>query len=201
MLLYSSCSSNSSIFGEELSNLLHEDRNVKPIPTIALEVDSDRFDVSNRAAAAIITAALINFGVVSAENRTRIIDSNKVWRARQKLRKNVRKDEVFLQNDVSAIFFDGRKDLTLFKEKVDDRWCSKTRKEDYYVLVGEPEMVYLDHIILESGTGAEIADGLYKYVKNEISCDDKLRAIGADSTAVNTGNKNGAIRLLECHLK
>ena len=196
----SSCSSNSrSIFGEELSNLLHEDRNVKPIPTIALE--ADRFDVSNRAAAAISTAALIDFGVVSAENRTHIIDSNKVWRARQKLRKNIRKDEVFLQNDVSAIFFDGRKDLTLFKEKVDDRWYSKTRKEDHYVLVGEPEMVYLDHITLERGTGAEIADGLYKYVKNEMSCGDKLRAIGADSTAVNTGNKNGAIRLLECHLK
>ena len=172
---------------------------MKPLPTIALE--ADRFDVSNRAAAAITTAALINFGVVSAENRMHIIDSNKVWRARQKLRKNVRKDEVFLQNDVSAIFFDGRKDLTLFKEKVDDRWYSKTRKEDYYVLVGELEMVYSDHITLERGTGAEIADGLYKYVKNEISCGDKLRAIGADSTAVNTGNKNGAIRLLECHLK
>ena len=172
---------------------------MKPIPTIALE--ADRFDVSNRAAAAITTAALINFGVVSAENRTHIIDSNKVWRARQKLRKNVRKDEVFLQNDVSAIFFDGRKDLTLFKEKADHRWYSKTRKEDYYVLVGELEMVYFDHITLERGTGAEIADGLCKYVKNEISCGDKLNAIGADSTAVNTGNKNGAIRLLECHLK
>ena len=80
---------------------MHEDRNVKPIPTIALE--ADRFDVSNRAAAAISTAALTDFGIVSAENRTHIIDFNKVWKARQKLRKNVRKDEVFLQNDVSAI--------------------------------------------------------------------------------------------------
>ena len=37
-------------------------------------------------------------------------------------------------------------------------------------------------------------------MKNEESC-DKLRATGADNTAVNTGNKNGAIRLLKCHLK
>ena len=73
----SSCSINSSsIFSEELSNLLHKDRNVKPIPTTALE--ADRFDVSNRAATAISTVALIDFGVVSAENRTHIIDSNKV---------------------------------------------------------------------------------------------------------------------------
>ena len=139
---------------------------------------------------------MIDFGVVSAENRTLIIHSNKVWRTRQKLRKNVWKDEVFLQNDVSAIFFDGRKDLLLFKEKVDDTLYSKTKKEDHYVLVSEPEMVYLDHNTLS----AEIADGLYKYVKNKKSC-DKFRANGADNTAVNIGNKNGAIRLLECHLK
>ena len=163
----SSCSSNSSsIFGEELSNLVHESRNVTPTSTIALE--AKRFDVSNRAAAAAIsTAALIDFGVVSSENRMHIIDSNKVWRARQKLRKNVWKDEVFFQNDVPAIFFDGRKDLLLFKEKVDDTWYNKTKKEDHYVLVGEPEMIYLDHNSLERGTGAEITDGLYKYVKNE----------------------------------
>ena len=144
---------------------------------------------------------MIDFGVVSAENRTHIIDSNIVWRARQKIRKNVKKDEVFHQDDLSAIFFDGRKDLTSLKEKVDDRWYSKTRKEDHYVLVGEPEMVYLDHSTLERGTGAEIADGLYKYVTKEMSFGGKLRAIGADSAAVNTGNKNDAIRLLECHLK
>ena len=60
-----SCSCNDrSIFIEELSNLLHEDRNVKPISTIALE--ADRFDGSNRTASAISTAALIDFGVVSA---------------------------------------------------------------------------------------------------------------------------------------
>ena len=102
---------------------------------------------------------------------------------------------------MSAIFFDSRKELTLFKEKVDDRWYSKTRKEDHYVLVGEPEMVYLDHTTLEKGAGAKIADRLSKYVKNEMFCSDKIRAIGADSTAVNTGNKKRAIYLLECHLK
>ena len=90
----SSCSNNSnSIFSEELSSLPNEGRNVKPITTFALE--ADRFDVSNRAAAAISAAALVDFGVVSVENRTLIIDSNKVWRARQKLRKNVQKNEVF----------------------------------------------------------------------------------------------------------
>ena len=142
-------SNSSSIFSEELSNLLQEDRNVKPIPTIALK--ANRFDVSNRAAVAISTAALIDFRVVSAENGTHIIDSNEVWRARQKLRKNVRKNDVFLQNDVSAIFFDSRKDLNVV-QRVDDRWYSNARKENQYVLVGEPEIVHLDHVTLERGS-------------------------------------------------
>ena len=41
-------SNSSSNFGEELSNLVHENRNMKPTSTIALE--AKRFDVSNRAA-------------------------------------------------------------------------------------------------------------------------------------------------------
>ena len=43
---------------------------MKPIPTIALE--ADKFGVSNRAAAAISTSALIDYRVVSAENRMHI---------------------------------------------------------------------------------------------------------------------------------
>ena len=84
---------------------------------------------------------------------------------------------------------------------MDDRWYSKARKEEHCVLVGEPEMVYLDHITLARGTDAEIADGLYKYVKNKMFFGDKLKAIGAEGTAVNTGNKTGAFRLSECHFK
>ena len=72
----------------------------------------------------------------------------------------------------------------MFKEKVDDRWYCKTRKEDRYALVGEPEIVYLDYITLDRGTSAEIADGLHKNVKNKMSFGEKLRPIGADSTAV-----------------
>ena len=43
-------------------------------------------------------------------------------------------------------------------------------------MAGEPEMVCLDHITLERGTGAEIADGFYKYVKNDVSFGDKLKS-------------------------
>ena len=85
------------------------------MPTIALE--ADRFDVSNRAAAATSTAALIDFGVVSAGNRRHIIDSKKSLESTSKAQKVLGKIKVFLQNDVSAIFFDSRKDLTLFKQR------------------------------------------------------------------------------------
>jgi len=53
-----------------------EDRNLTPIPTVALEVD--RYGISNRAAAAISTAVLIDCGIVTSYNKMNIIDHHKV---------------------------------------------------------------------------------------------------------------------------
>ena len=100
---------------------------------------------------------------------------------------------------IAAVFFDGRKDLTLAKEKVEDKWYSNKRREDPYVVIGEPGTIYLDHLSLQHGTGAAIADGLDIAIK-AMGIADNLIAIGADSTAVNIGHKNGAVHLLECRL-
>jgi hypothetical protein len=85
------------------------------------------------------------------------------------------------------------------KEQKGSKWYSSKKVEDHYVLVGEPETVYLRHITLERGTGTAIADGLHAAV-DEMGILDKIRAVGADSTAVNTGPRGGAIHLLECRL-
>ena len=59
------------------------------ISSIALE--ADRFSVSNRAAASISTATLVDYGIISSSDSTLVIDHHKVWRARQKLRRNFKK--------------------------------------------------------------------------------------------------------------
>ena len=51
-------------------------RNMIPVPTIALEADSN--GVSNRATAAISTAALIDYGVINSNDKANIIDHHKV---------------------------------------------------------------------------------------------------------------------------
>ena len=101
---------------------------------------------------------------------------------------------------IAAVFFDGRKYLTLVKEKVEDKWYSSKRREDHYVVIGEPGTIYLDHLTLQHGTGTAIADGLENAIK-AMGIAENLVAIGADSTAVNTEHKNGEIHLLECRLR
>lgn len=174
-----------------------DDRNIVQIPTVALE--AERYGISNRAAAAISTAALVDYGVVSHQDRSNIIDHHKVWRARQQLRKDMRKKRIQNDEEIVALFFDGRKDSTLVKEKKGSKWYSSKKTEDHYVLVGEPGTVYLRHITQERATGSAIADGLYSAIE-EMELEEKIMAVGADSTAVNTGHKSGAIHLLECKL-
>ena len=67
-------------------------------------------------------------------------------------------------------------------------------------MLGEPNGIYLTHFVVEKGTGSNIAQKLYEKT-NEISLEKDIFAVGADSTAVNTGSKQGAITLLEEKLK
>lgn len=173
-----------------------QDRNTVPIPTIALE--ADRYGVSNRAAAAISTATLVDYGVISLEDQINIVDHHKVWRARQQLRRTIRATPINNEEEIMAIFFDGRKDMTLVREKRGDKWYSVKKIEEHYVMIGEPGTFYLCHLTLERGTGSAIADSIYSAIE-ERGITEKIVAVGADSTAVNTGHRGGAIHLLELH--
>lgn len=171
------------------------EKNMTPIPTVALQ--ADRYGISNAAAAAISTATLVDYAIISPDDKNNIIDPNKVYRARKMLRCKLK--EATVDEDTVAIFFDGRKDQTLEKEKVGNKYYGQTRTEDHYVLVGEPGTSYLRHLTIEQGTGAAIADGIYKALQ-DMEIESKIFAVGADSTPVNTGRKNGAIHLLESRL-
>jgi len=57
-----------------------------------------------------------------------IIDHHKVWKARQSSRRNPQKGKPFDDLHIAAVFFDGKKDYTLVKEKVEDKWYSSKRR-------------------------------------------------------------------------
>ena len=132
--------------------MIENNKNYVEINNIALE--SERHMISNRAAAAISNAALIVFGIITYSESDHIVDHKKVWRARQKKGGSLNTQPV--ENRIEAQFFYGKKNLTLTKEMVDGKYYSSNVVEDHYVLLGEPNGIYLTHFVVEKGTGSNI---------------------------------------------
>ncbi|GBM14573.1 Down syndrome cell adhesion molecule-like protein Dscam2 [Araneus ventricosus] len=77
----------------------------------------DRFSISDRAGAAIVSVALQDVGIISESNVLNVVDRNKIRRGRTKagttLLSQVIKD---YDHDQFGLYFDGRKDRTLSME-------------------------------------------------------------------------------------
>ena len=86
------------------------------LPAVAMAYD--RHGLSDRAAASITTAVLHDFGIVTADDSSKVIDRSKVRRSRETTR-NLQQFE----SDASlpGLYFDGRKDNTLVNVSIDNR--------------------------------------------------------------------------------
>ena len=73
----------------------------------------ERYEVSDRAGAAIASATLKTFGIVTEENKRYVVDRSKLQRERQKYREEIRNKEQELFELVDTIFIDGRKDAAM----------------------------------------------------------------------------------------
>jgi len=65
-------------------------RNLKSLPTLSSVCD--RYDVSNTVGAAIATATLVDFGIITNDDKTAAIDRSKLWRERERFRKTLTVD-------------------------------------------------------------------------------------------------------------
>lgn len=153
----------------------------------------DRYGISDRAGAAIVSATLQDIGLVTESDTSSVIDRSKIRRARAQTRSSGAAVNVLEGDDsLICISFDGRKDKTMLYE--DNR--RKTVVEEHITLVKEPDSQYIGHITLATADALTISKKLYFYLA--LKCDLKrIIAIGCDGTAVNTGNKAGIICLLE----
>ncbi|KAI6653133.1 hypothetical protein LOD99_3969 [Oopsacas minuta] len=70
----------------------------------------DRYQISDRAGAAIANAVLQDYGIITPEEDGQIIDRNKLRRSRFSVRKELANEAHQTINDISAIYFDGRAD-------------------------------------------------------------------------------------------
>ncbi|CAH1110479.1 unnamed protein product [Psylliodes chrysocephalus] len=92
------------------------------IPVLARTLN--RYGISDRAGAAVASAVLQDIGIINNEDKSSIIDKNKIRRARSRKREGILEKNQNLS--LRGLFFDGRKDETL---KVEDGGRRKIREE------------------------------------------------------------------------
>ena len=159
----------------------------------------DRTGVSNRAAAFLASSLLQDAGVITESNTTSVIDKKRIERARKKLRMySLAANKKALQPQ--SLYFDGRKDQSLTQKEINGSLHQRTIVEEHITLLSEPDSQYIGHFATTQGSSLAIFNGIINYFNsNEITL-STVKAIGCDGTAVNTGCKNGIIKLLEDYL-
>ncbi|GBN63888.1 hypothetical protein AVEN_219045-1 [Araneus ventricosus] len=75
----------------------------------------DRFGISDRAASAIVSAALQDVDIIAESNVLNVVDRNKIRRGRTKARTTLLSQVITdYDDDQFGLYFDGRKDRTFF---------------------------------------------------------------------------------------
>jgi len=81
-----------------------------------LAMMSERYQLSDKASAAVANAALKDAGLITYLDETYVIDKNKLRREREKYRNIINEKEAIFCKFIDGIYIDGRKDPTLLTE-------------------------------------------------------------------------------------
>ena len=151
----------------------------------------ERYQVSDRAGAAIANSALQDAGVITRSQISFVIDKNKIKKTK-KHRQEIRteKDEFF--ELVNSVNVDGRQDATLVLSSKKGKTYIKNVFEEHYVIVWEPEDFYLDHFSPPNGKGQILASHMHNAIE-DTELEQKLVFVGSDGTSFKTGHTNGLI--------
>ncbi|GBN68392.1 hypothetical protein AVEN_49978-1 [Araneus ventricosus] len=88
----------------------------------------DRLGVSDRATAVIASSVLYDLGMISEKDASLVIDKSNTRREEQKTRQAIGQtmDRLIV---TKGIYFEGRKDNTIFQEKIGTKMYRRIRKE------------------------------------------------------------------------
>ena len=135
------------------------------MPNLAL--NCERTGVSNRNAALLVNAAFQDLGIITKEDKSKVVDKSKIHRERTKLRKKLNV-EILLSN-LSGLYFDSRKDKTLTEEKINSKYYKKQISEEHITLLQEPESQFLGHFTPYNASAHSLMTGICNYLeKSEI---------------------------------
>lgn len=152
---------------------------------------ADRYNVSDQAAAAIATATLIDYGLVTPDSNLLVVDRKKVQRSRRSL--GLIQSENLSFEGLHGFYFDGRGDITMVYENK----SMKKVKEEHVSFVQEPHSYFIGHTTITNKTGRAIAESIDRFVTEKEIPKEHIKLIGCDGTVTNTGVDNGAIRIVE----
>lgn len=148
----------------------------QPMPNLALKCD--RYNISSWKAAALISAAFRDYKII--ENKTGeplIIDRSKIDRERAKNRSKI----LAQSQDFSLLkvfSFDSKKDETQFMVKIDSKRHLRREKENYVIVLKDPNSVYVGSAVTENNsTARQIKDILVQFFINKNTALDDLIGI------------------------
>lgn len=165
---------------------------------------AERYDISDRAASAMVNATLKDFEVANEAN---IVDRNRLRREKAKLRKELSEDQIaeiknMMENaGCIGLFFDEKKDLTNVTEKNEEtnHFHPKQQMENHCTLVIEPNNNFLGHIVCKGAKSEVIFDSIIAKLNEEQLTSNNILVIGCDGTGTNTGRFRGKYTLDEHH--
>lgn len=168
--------------------------NTLAIPNVAKA--ADRYDISDSATAAIVSAGFLDAGLISSEDMQYVVDRSKVQRARRALRSSS-VESISRVETLHAFFFDGRKDQT---RKYQFGRLRKV-KEEHISILQEPGSLFFSHVTVHNGDAGTIRIAIWDRLQDKNVDLSTIKAIGSDGTNVNVGRENGVLRYMELSLK
>ena len=155
--------------------------------------ECDRYNISDRAAAALATGLLRDFGYVTDIDRSMVIDRFSIRRRRLKRRAEAKlKREEQGMGQIKCLGFDGKRDKgtkvirdIVMNGKIATRY--NTINEEHITFVQDPPGKYLDHIEMDlgQGTGKCIGEAISELIKTYDS-QNSVEAKACDGTKTNT---------------
>ena len=139
-------------------------RNLTKLPTLASVCD--RYDVSNYAGAAIASATLVDYAIITKVDKSQVIGTRKLGDERRQCREERREEELGNLKKLTSLYFDRKKTMTrvLVKNNKTGRWNPTIKVHDHYVVLTEPGNDYLTHVSPKTGHGKVVARAIYDFL-------------------------------------
>ncbi|GBM88572.1 hypothetical protein AVEN_250634-1 [Araneus ventricosus] len=120
----------------------------------------DRFGISDREGAAIVSAVLQDVGIISENNVLNVVDRNKIRRGRTKARTTLLSQVIKdYDHDQFGLYIDGRKDRTLSMEDNG----RKVMIGEHISLVKGHSSEYIGHVSVNFGRAQIIGNNIYSF--------------------------------------